>query len=59
MFTGDEEMNAEANDTALIGLLEAIRILNEKLQSPSELDIALARIQGAVEKAAENNKSTK
>jgi len=34
-------------------LLEAIRILNEKLQSPAELDKALARIQGAVGEAAE------
>ena len=46
MFTDDEEMNAENNDATLIGLLEGIRILNEKLQSPSELDKALARIQG-------------
>ena len=39
----------ETNDTTLIGLLEAIRILNEKLNDPTELDKALARIQGAVE----------
>ena len=58
MFTDDEEMNAENNDATLIGLLEGIRILNEKLQSPSELDKALARIQGAIAKAAENDEST-
>ena len=45
--------NEETNDNTLIGLLEAIRILNEKLQSPAELDKALARIQGAVGEAAE------
>lgn len=41
----------ETNDTTLIGLLEAIRILNEKLNDPTELDKALARIQGAIETA--------
>lgn len=43
--------NEENNAASLIGLLEAIRILNEKLNNPSELDGALVRIQETIASA--------
>ncbi len=51
--------NVETNDTPLIGLLDAIRILNDKRLDPSELDKALVRIQGAVERVQPNDEEAK
>ena len=46
------EVEEMASSKEMIGLLEALRIINETLNDQAKLDKAIVRIQNAIEKGA-------